>query len=250
MRTVSEVAHLFDVDRDVVKKWCHEFAEHLSEEATPPKGEPRRFTEADVRALSLVWYYWEDDPDYENIHACLNSGDQDDEQFLEFAELNTPIFQEPPDDLDEDSYGALIGGMATHDMVRTARSFKCVLEELFRSASSRHEPHELAYPVFYTCRHVLELYLKVLMGEAYEKTHRLDDLAKAVEKKYGASLPPWMKDRILDFHRIDPNSDLFRFADKKQKGGELWIDFAQLRTVMDKMCEAFDAEVVRQGMGD
>jgi hypothetical protein len=251
MKTVSEVAHLFDVDQDVVKKWCHEFAEHLSPEAKPPKGQKGRCTEPDLRVLAVVFYYWEDTPDYENIHACLNCGDPDDEQFVEFARLHTPIFQEAPDDLTEDSHGALIQGMASHDMVRAARSFKTVLDELFRSASSRHEPHDLAYPIFYTCRHVLELYLKILRGKRRRKrTQNLEDLAKAVEAKYRGKLPPWIKDRILDFHRIDPDSDLFRFADKEPEACELWIDFAQLQTVMDKICEAFDAEVIRQGIGN
>jgi hypothetical protein len=37
VKTVSEVARLFDVDRDVVKTWCYHFAEHLTPEATPPQ---------------------------------------------------------------------------------------------------------------------------------------------------------------------------------------------------------------------
>jgi len=249
MKTVTEVARLFDVHRDVIKNWCYEFAEHLSREATPPKGRVRKFTEADLRVLAVVSSYWEDDPDYENIHACLNSGEPDNEQFVEFARLHTPIFQDPPEDLTEDWYGALIGGMAAHDMVRAARCFKNVLDELFRSASSRHEPYDLAYPIFYTCRHLLELYLKILLGKP-KRTRRLQDLAKALEAKYRGKLPPWIKERILDFHNIDLDGDLFRFADRQPKGSEWWIDFARLQTVMDEICKAFDAEVVRQGIGN
>ena len=195
MKTVAEVAHLFDVDRDVVKRWCYDFAEYLSSEAKPPKGRVRRFTGKDIRVLALVSYLWEDEePDHDYIRACLDGEHDFGEQFVEFARLHTSIFQEPPDDLTEDSYGALIHGMATHDMVRAARSYKCVLDELFKSASSRHEPYELAYPIFYTCRHVLELYLKIVLGKT-KRTHSLEDLAKAVEAKYRGKLPPWMKDR-------------------------------------------------------
>ena len=79
MRTVSEVARMFDVDRDVVKTWCYHFAEHLSPEATPPKGQERHFTDSDVLVLAVIFYYWEDDPDFEHIHACLNSGEQDED---------------------------------------------------------------------------------------------------------------------------------------------------------------------------
>ncbi len=127
---------------------------------------------------------------------------------------------------------------------------KTVSEVARLLASGRHEPFELAYPIFYTCRHVLELYLKILLGKTYKRTHRLEDLAKAVEAKYRGKLPSWIKDRILDFHEIDPDGDLFRFADKHPEVCELWIDFAQLKTVMDEICEAFDAEVTRQGIGN
>jgi hypothetical protein len=258
VKTASEVARLFDVNRDVVKTWCYHFAEHLSPDATPPKGQVRRFTEYDLRVLAVIYYYWEDDPDYENIHACLNSGEQNEEHYLEFALLHTPLFRDPPEDLDESSYGALIGGMAAHNMLDAARSFNRVLGELFTLASNRYEPHELDYPIFYICRHTLELYLKVLLDgdldEFMDKhrgagQHDLQELIRAVETKYGASLPDWAKDRILDFHKIDPKGDLFRFGDWEPEGGEWWTNFGQLQTVMERLCEAFEFEIGKRKQG-
>jgi len=105
MKTVADVARLFDMDRDVVKKWCYDFADYLNPKANPPKGRVRRFTEADLRVLAVVFYYWEENPDYENIRACLDSRDHEDEHFVEFSRLHTSIFREPCDGLTEDSYG-------------------------------------------------------------------------------------------------------------------------------------------------
>ena len=96
MATISEVARLLGVDRDTVKKWTTEFAEHLSLTANPSKGKERQFGEADLRVLALVADFWEDDPDLENIHAMLNSGEFNEEHFAEFARLHTPLFQEMP----------------------------------------------------------------------------------------------------------------------------------------------------------
>ena len=194
----------------------------------------------------MVSYYWEENADYENIHACLGHGMPEDEHFVEFARLHTSIFQQPPDDLTEDSYGVLIGGMAMHDMLSTARSFRNVLGELWELTPAHYAPYELAYPVFYNCRHVLELYLKILLGNDYKKHHHLKELAKDVEEKFSATLPSWVSDRILDFDAIDREGDLFRFADREPEDGELWTDFAQLQTVMDKICQAFETEIQRQ----
>lgn len=248
---------MFDVDRDVVKTWCYHFAEHLSPEATPAKGQERHFTDSDVLVLAVVCYYWEDDPDFEHIHACLNSGEQNEDIYVEHALLHTPFFRDPPDNLDESSFGALIGGMAEHNMLCAARSFNRVLGELFRLVSTRCEPHELDYPIFYICRHTLELYLKVLLNTDLKTfldkhqgagAHSLDELVRAVEAKYSASFPQWAKDRILDFHKIDPKGDLFRFGDWEPEGGEWWTDFAQLRLVMERLCEAFESKVTEQGI--
>lgn len=87
MATTAEVARMLDVDRDTVKLSASKFADHLSRKATPPKGGQRHFNESDLRLLALVFYYWEDDPDYEHIHAMLNSGDHEDDRFIEHARL-------------------------------------------------------------------------------------------------------------------------------------------------------------------
>jgi hypothetical protein len=79
MATISQVARILAVNRDTVKQWTTDFAEHLSLTANPGDGSERQFNEADLRVLALVADFWEDEPDYENINAMLNSGDHNED---------------------------------------------------------------------------------------------------------------------------------------------------------------------------
>jgi hypothetical protein len=107
---VSEVARILGVDRNLVKKWVFHFKEHLTQEANPSKGTPRQFTPADLQVFAYVSTYWEDDPDFENIEAGLNCGDHQREPYDDLLTLVTPLFQEPPEELDETwRHGSLIG---------------------------------------------------------------------------------------------------------------------------------------------
>ena len=49
--TVADVAALLAVSGPTVRRWSGEFAGHLSELATPPKGGQREFTHDDVKLL-------------------------------------------------------------------------------------------------------------------------------------------------------------------------------------------------------
>ncbi len=240
MATTSEIARMFAVERDTILRWTAEFADHLSSKATPPKGEPRHFSESDLRVLALVFYYWEDDPDYEQIHAMLNSGDHLSDIFIEHARLHTPIFQDIPDEIDETwQHGAIIGGMASRDRRQVARSYKMAADELIALALTKHEPHELDFPILFLYRHTIELYLKAALANP-PAHHDIGELSRLLEAEAGEHLPDWMRHRLRDFHEIDGRSSIFRYADPGPPG-ELWIDFHQLQAVIDKLVEAFEA---------
>lgn len=252
MRTISEVARLLGVDRDLVKSWVVEFRDHLSEWTHPEQGRTRLFTDADTRTLALVSDLWEADPDLEHIHACLNSGDQDSERYVEIVHLDTPLFQDVPDDLDGTwDHGVLLSSMYLRPPIEVARAYKYAADRLVKEALSCHEPHLLDYAIFYAYRHVIELYLKILLDDPLEARrigHDLPGLVDAVEKKFVRRANEWVVARIREFSEIDPTSDLFRYADRPPrhpKYVEVWIDFSQLKTVMDRLCELFERWIWR-----
>lgn len=240
--TISEVAQHLRVDRDTVKTWTTEFSEHLSLTANPPKGKERQFGETDLRVLALVADFWEDDPDLQNIHAMLNSGDFNEDRFAEFACLRTPVFQDVPEEIDEDwRHGVLIGGMACRDLPQVARAYKTAADELLKQALSQFEPHEIDYPIFFMYRHCIEVYLKAMLASP-PRTHDLGRLILLLEQQFKTTIAPWVKERLWDFQRLDQQADLFRYA-ALPAASELWIDFHHLKLVMDRLTEAFDEQL-------
>ena len=249
MKTTSEVARLFRVDRDTIKNWCYEFSDYLSTPAKRADGQARAFTESDIRVFALIYYYWEDAPDIEYIRTLLNQEHHLEDMFVEFAYLNTPVFQEPPEELDGTwTHGILINGMALRRHLDVARAYKTAGDALVEQALSNYPPYELDYPIFFTYRHAIEIYLKIIVDYAFapereKKPHSLKGLIRKIEEKYGANLPDWMEARIADFEEIDPKSTSFRYAEAMPngvKGEELWIDLHQLKVVMHTLCDNFE----------
>jgi len=252
MRQVADIARLFDVKSGTVKKWCHEFGEHLSPSAVV-KGKTRKFNDSDLRVFALVYYYWEDDPDYEHIHACLNSRGHEEEEIVEFSFLHSSIFR----DADECEYigdeawkcGILFADDSPiFSQLAVARSYKTAADALVEALRDSHEPTALAYPIFFTYRHALELYLKVI-GRYDPKAgkkmkHSLAMLMDLIEEKYGDKFPTWMRERLSEIHNIDPGSTSFRYFEGTTGAisgrNEIWVDLGHLRFVMDKLCDIFD----------
>src|SRR5262245_17477179 len=197
MRSVSDIARLFKVDRNTVKKWCDEFSPYLSAIANPPKGETRYFSDADLQVLAVIYHYWEDEPDYEAIRYRLDSGDQNEDIYLEFAYLNTPIFCAPPDEVDDKyEYCIMLNEEFLRSTIDIARAYKRAGDALIAQAiGNQYYPHELDYPIFFNYRQTIELYLKILTGfdAESERSHDLSRLIDALETKYGQKLPAWMK---------------------------------------------------------
>ena len=239
MATVSEVAKFLGVDREKVKQWAKEFAEYLSLTAQPAKGQERQFSEADLRVLAVVANHLELGNDSDDVHYALNTGEQYAESLLEMAQLHSPFFQEPSEDMDETwQHGTLIGGMACRDLAQVARAYKLAADELLKQALSKYEPHELDYPVLFLYRHTVEVYLKAAL-DAPPEHHDLSRLIQLLEAESGKQIAGWVKDRLWDFHSIDKMAALVRDADPPADG-ELWIDFHQLQAVIDKLVQAIE----------
>ena len=239
MASVAEVARLVGVEPAKVKRWAKEFAEYLSLTARPGKGQERQFSEADLRVLAVVADHLELGNDADDVHYALNSGEQYSERLIEVARLNSPLFQEPSDEMDETwQHGTLIGGMACRDLRQVARAYKLAADELLKQALEKYEPHELDYPVLFLYRHTVEVYLKAALDDPPEH-HDLSRLIQLLEAESGKKIAPWVKDRLWDFHKIDKMAALFRYADPPADG-ELWIDFHQLEAVIDKLVQAIE----------
>ena len=98
--TVGYVARLFDIDKSLVKSWSKWFAEYLSS-PTSNKGEPQAYTQSDLRVFAVIYENYDPSDDdvtsaYSGVYGPLNSDDQYEERYIEFAYLNSPIFQEIP----------------------------------------------------------------------------------------------------------------------------------------------------------
>lgn len=71
----SALAKDFDVNPMTVRNWAVKFADHLSDDANPPKGDTRAFTEDDAKILALVSQLIKH-KNHEEIHARLRNGER------------------------------------------------------------------------------------------------------------------------------------------------------------------------------
>lgn len=250
MYKVADIAHLLDIkDKNLIKLWCYKFSDYLSDSANPEKGETRNFSVDDLRILSLVSFYWEDEPDYVAIESRLSSGDQYLEIYNNSIYMQTSLFQEMPDDVGEDyKFCIALNGDFLHQPIDVARSYKDAGDALIEQALYNETSYRLAYPIFFNYRHAIELYLKLLIGETTKETeiHNIKSLMGIVKKKYDQEIPLWMRQHLERFCEIDPGSLSFRYAGEmpeKERDRIVWVDLYHLRFVMDTICGAIDRAV-------
>ena len=243
---VSEVARILKVDRNLVKTWAYHFSEYLGPQGNPAKGTSRIFTADDLRVLAYVFMYWEDEPDLEAIRIGLNTDSHFEEPYNHLVAMATPLFQEPPESLDETwRHGAIIGGMAeVGDAFTLAESYKLAGDMLVDAALSSAEAYELTYPVIYNYRHATELYLKSAVHRR-KKNHDLLWLLKEcksiIKSEFNTDLPEWFEHIVIAFHDFDPCSTTFRYGGfgYVQNQGEMWVDLVHMKTLMGWLAESF-----------
>lgn len=247
-RNVSQTACILGVDVQQVKTWAWLFKEHLSGHANPAKGCPRTFTDSDVLALIHVAMHWEEHPDMEAIHIGLNREDHHEDEYRELLYRNTPILQEPPDDLDETwRHGIFLNGGGVDEYLELARSYKQSAETLLDSALNSGEPRDWGYPVLFAYRHTLELYLKII-GEIQEPIHSLEDCVRLVEKRHGQRIGSPIREWITELDKLDPYGTAFRYADDQAgtlKYAEYWVDFVQLKFALSLIFQMLDSAILR-----
>lgn len=243
---VSETARLLQTDRDTVKSWAFHFREHLSSGANPTKGETRSFTAEDLQVLAFVCSHWEAEPDVENIRYGLNYDSHHEEPYRSFVAAAIPLFQEPPESLDETwRHGSLIGGIVagTFDIFTLADSYRRAGDLLVEAALDRWEVPDLVYPVLYNYRHATELYLKAVVSPRkldHDLKPLLAQLEEILRSSFKAVVPGWFKGAVQDFVAFDPDSTRFRYGEPEAHwGGEYWVDLPHVKERMAWVADSF-----------
>jgi hypothetical protein len=255
--TVGYVARLFDIDKSLVKLWSKWFAEYLSN-STNKKGEPRIYTQSDLRVFAVIYENYDpSDNDtisaYSGVWWALNSGSQYEERFAEFAYLNSPIFQEIPDEFEYSEpgeHGVIIGGMADPAWLDIARAYRMAADMLVDAALENagaymvFNLYDVVWPILFNYRHCIEIYLKILTD--YSKTkHSIQSLVDSLREKYKPlKINDWIENLLYEWSNVDDYSTAFRYPDAF-KGGEYWVDFHHLKAVMGILCDGFDELVMK-----
>lgn len=239
---ISEVARIFNVERDLIKTWLYIFSDYLNKEANPGKGKQKKFTVEDICTFGYIMTYWEDDPDIENIKFGLNSGDQYEHPYSELAKEYTPIFREFDEDIIENKHIVSIGGINENfDTFFLADAYKLAGDILIQTALEKDEEFELRYPVMYNYRHATELYLKSIIRKnvkSHDLSKLLDDFKIIVKKRFNAETPEWFDNIIIAFNEFDPGGTLFRYGGDKYYD-EMFVDLRHLGELMGWLADSF-----------
>jgi len=159
--------------------------------------------------------------------------------------FNSKIFQEPPNGLDETwKHGILFCGAKVGDRLAVARAYKLAVDTMIDAALESNEAHEFDYPIFFLCRHTLELYLKIL-GKVDEWTHDLESCLRKVENEYNQQIKGMVRVWIEEFSEIDKGGSTFRYDSDTSQYVELWVDLHQLKAVMGELCRLFEAVILK-----
>jgi DNA-binding transcriptional MerR regulator len=74
-RKVGDVAKTFGTDPQTIRKWSEVFKDYLSDDANPPPGATRYYSDDDLQALAFVYRARRNDSTFEEIHEALNRGE-------------------------------------------------------------------------------------------------------------------------------------------------------------------------------
>jgi hypothetical protein len=253
-RSVAEASRILEVDGRHVKTWAWAYKDYLSGVANPGKGKPRTFTDSDVLALMYICHQSELNEPADEIRAGLDREDHyTNDHYRDVLYAHTPILQELPDDLDETwRHGILLVGGGVDGYLALARNYRVCAEAMLEAALISGEPRGWGFPVLFSYRHTLELYLKII-GEIDDHTHSLRDCVRLVEKRHGERLPSRAREWIIELDEIDPDGTTFRYADegagKSLRNVECWVDFVQFKSAMTSVFSMLDMAILK-AVGD
>lgn len=167
----------------------------------------------------------------------------------------SPIFQAPPEGLDASwTHGAIVGGLGWYTaQADVARSYRVAADALVDQALAAQNSWEVVYPAIFLYRHALEVTLKALFPDE-RKVHELDKLIEEtmviLSGVLQASDTKWVRDRLYEFHSMDPRSTAFRYAVARKSGvnslrddGEFWVDLRHLKQTMEVLLSLLEVLV-------
>jgi hypothetical protein len=172
---------------------------------------------------------------------------------MEIEEIELPLFEELPDDIDETwQHVAILGGMAGRpqgaSFLAAARSYRWAAELVGTAAVHDGELWETINPALFLYRHAIELYLKTLFPGKWH------DLKAQVEKLPGMfdDVPPAIMERLREFAGIDNGSGTaWRYPDAEspahQHGAERMLDVPKMQRVMNAILDWLDHATLRLG---
>ena len=160
-------------------------------------------------------------------------------------DLSAPLFQEPPDGLDEAwTWGFLTGGIASADAEQPADEFLLAANALVEAAlAEKDSAYRYRNAVLYLYRHALELYLKQIVRPS-RGNHKLlpliEEFEKVVRRDFNQSVPGDVMDRLREWAEQDPRSTTWRYGNEAPTDGdERWLDLHHLHAVMNYLADNF-----------
>lgn len=76
MYTASDLSKALGISRETVRQWSRHFADFLSATANPKEGNERRFTEADLRVIALIYATKQEGKTFADAKVALASGER------------------------------------------------------------------------------------------------------------------------------------------------------------------------------
>jgi hypothetical protein len=241
----EELAHLIGAEKGLIEKWLDIFKEYFSVSAVNPRnGEPRVFSQDDVRRLLVIgyardWWSEEYDEDYSDVYSRLNSSEEYDDRYISAAYLKSPLFQHMPENPEEmATYTIVIGeGWFESDLGAIAQSYVLAGDVLVNRALETEEPWKLTYPILFNYRHSIELFLKSILHPE-KLNHNLAGLLNKLEENLGKPLRPEVKAVLDQFIEIDKKSTTFRYGDHIPFD-ETMVNLYQLKFIMGFLAKGF-----------
>lgn len=174
-----------------------------------------------------------------------DENDDLEEALVDPENITHPVFQEVPDEINEDwTHGVLIGGMATETSdIGVAEAYWWAAQQLIEPALRSREPFLYSYPILFLIRHAIELYLKAIL-QPKRLDHNLvpliEELDRLMQQRFRQKIPIELKADLEMLATIDPNGMSFRYTTIKSKDGtswvplpgELWVPLENLRRRM------------------